>query len=180
MGDYDLIRTDDLSAPAVFRVAEIIAHPDFSGMGFYNDVALLRLDREVDYNRFIKPICLPTGRAASNTFVGTFATVIGWGTDKYKGKENNALQEVKLPVWSNYECDKTYFQRITDIFLCAGLPEGGKDACQGDSGGPLMLELESGKWTQIGIVSFGNECAKPGYPGVYTRYYLLNCTVSRN
>jgi len=106
-------------------------------------VALLRLDREVDYNRFIKPICLPTGRAAMNSFVGTFATVIGWGTDKYGGRENNALQEVKLPVWSNTECDKTYFQPITDIFLCAGLPAGGKDACQGDSGG------EHGQITQF-------------------------------
>jgi secreted trypsin-like serine protease len=32
-----------------------------------------------------------------------------------------------------------------------------------------MLEIEKGRWTQIGIVSFGNRCAEPGYPGVYTR-----------
>ena len=25
--------------------------------------------------------------------------------------------------------------------MCAGHPEGGKDACQGDSGGPLMLKV---------------------------------------
>lgn len=46
------------------------------------------------------------------------------------GKESTVQRQVDLPVWENSECDKTYFQPITDNFICAGLREGGKDACQ--------------------------------------------------
>ena len=138
--------------------------------------------------RYIQPLCLPTGRYAQETFTHTLPMALGWGTTYYDGNEVDILRGVPILVWTNEDCDQVsvgkrgsnmsssfplfqaYFQPITEVFLCAGYADGGRDACQGDSGGPLMLyDAEAGSWLLVGIVSFGNRCAEPGYPGVYTR-----------
>jgi secreted trypsin-like serine protease len=49
--------------------------------------------------------------------------------------------------------------------ICAG--GNGRDSCQGDSGGPLTIDRGAGYTELVGIVSFGNGCGTPGYPGVY-------------
>ncbi|XP_063868852.1 uncharacterized protein LOC135104952 isoform X2 [Scylla paramamosain] len=173
LGDHNIFSTSDdfISKPKTYRVSHITPHPDFKAHGFYNDVAVLKLAEDVEFTEYILPVCLPSDeyrRRPLDHLVGHTPSVIGWGSTHYGGQESAVLREAKLPVWKNSDCNDAYFQPITEIFLCAGYVEGGRDACQGDSGGPLLLFV-SGRWVQIGLVSFGNRCAEPGYPGVYTR-----------
>lgn len=71
-----------------------------------------------------------------------------------------------VPSVNQTECSKAYNNMggITDRMICAGFKAGGKDACQGDSGGPLVADNKL-----VGVVSWGYGCAKPDYPGVYSR-----------
>merc|ERR1712154_331639 len=56
---------------------------------------------------------------------------------------------------------------IGDTKVCAGT--GTTDTCNGDSGGPLLADNIGQRWSVLGITSFGVECGRPDFPGVYTR-----------
>lgn len=81
----------------------------------------------------------------------------------------NTLKYVTKPLINNQQCNVAYRGRITAEMLCAGVPEGGRDACQGDSGGPLVVNGQ-----QIGVVSWGQGCGRPNFPGVYARVAHFN------
>ncbi|KAK2574958.1 hypothetical protein KPH14_008721 [Odynerus spinipes] len=165
LGDYN-IKTNTEVRHIERRVKRVVRHRGFNSRTLYNDVAVLTLSEPVDFTEQIRPICLPSG---SQLYSGKTATVIGWGSLRESGPQPAILQEVSIPVWSNNECKFKYGSAapggIVDSFLCAG--QAAMDSCSGDSGGPLMVN--DGRWTQVGIVSWGIGCGKGQYPGVYTR-----------
>ncbi|XP_046808532.1 serine protease nudel [Lucilia cuprina] len=158
-------------------VSHVIVHQAYERRSMRNDLSLLRLAKPLLFNRWVKPICLPDmGRStAGDDWIwgpeaDTLCTTVGWGAIREKGPGSDSLRQVTVPI--RKACTEKDDQEAEDI--CAGDPDGGRDACQGDSGGPLFCRSVSNndEWYLAGVVSHGNGCARPKEFGVYTRVAL--------
>lgn len=142
------------------RSTKVYRAPGYNGTG--KDWALIKL---------AQPINLPTLKIATTTQYnnGTF-TVAGWGAAREGGAQQRYLLKANVPFISDADCRASggiYRNLVAGEEICAGYPQGGTDTCQGDSGGPMFRKDDAGAWIQVGIVSWGQGCARANAPGVY-------------
>ncbi|KAJ6624465.1 Trypsin-2 [Pseudolycoriella hygida] len=152
--------TDD--GGEIVAVTQYVNHELFNSKILDNDISVVYIERELVMGPAISVIELPMQDA--EIAEGVVATVAGWGDMCENCTSISHLQYVDLPVLTNENCNSMYIDRITTGMLCAGFAEGGRDACQGDSGGPLTVGN-----VLVGVVSWGDGCARPNSPGVFTR-----------
>jgi secreted trypsin-like serine protease len=175
-------------------IRRVVRHEGYNAQTHENDVALLELDTPA----LAKPIRLGFAEQGPLETPGTMATVTGWGTlqairngrDVKTGEVvvpddpkyfTNELMQVEIPLVSEEVCRNSYpGSRMDRRMICAGLPEGGKDSCQGDSGGPLVAKDSDGEYKQIGVVSFGRQCAAKEAYGVYARVSAYQAWLQQN
>ncbi|MER6524274.1 serine protease [Streptomyces sp. NPDC001508] len=145
----------------VGQVSKIWVNPGYTDATNGDDVAVLTLSTSMPYTAASYVSSSQTGVYAA----GTTARVLGWGTTSESGSSSNQLRTATVPVVSDSSCGTSYGSDFvqTDM-VCAGYTSGGVDTCQGDSGGPLLIG-----GVLAGITSWGEGCARAGYPGVYTR-----------
>merc|ERR1712192_223227 len=166
---------DHCKATSSFVLASAVhKHPkfDMNNPSGDNDIAILKLSKDLTFSDKIKPVCLPT--SATKDYSGKASTVSGWGgTKAYEPLKpvdqprQCALKEaiVEILKTSSTKCTNFIGDSSSTTMLCAWAK--GKDACQGDSGGPLTV-AENGKYVLLGVVSYGSGCATE-HPGVYAR-----------
>ncbi|XP_026673573.1 venom protease-like [Ceratina calcarata] len=173
LGELDLSSTKDGAHPVTVTVDKKTVHPNYVEGQHVNDVAVLKLSKDITFTDAIHPVCLPKDEPLkSSNFVGTHPFVAGWGATRYRGQGSPILREVEVEVLKNDICKKAYrnFRNsvIDNRVICAGYEIGKKDSCQGDSGGPLMIPMNT-TYYEIGVVSYGHNCARRGFPGIYSR-----------
>lgn len=149
------------------EVRRLIIHPKYDAWSttIENDIMFLVLKEDApDTARYVSVNVLrdiPEPNAMTRA--------AGFGVTKEGGSTDMRLRQVDVPARSKSSCEKLESTYVHKEHICASYVCGGCDACQGDSGGPLFQFDTEGYVYQIGIVSYGVGCARPRYPGVYTR-----------
>lgn len=115
----------------------------------------------------ILPVCIPEN---SENFENKNSWTTGWGALYQEAiQPSRFLMELELPILSDKECEKKYYNKVNKYlinatnFLCGRNIS--KGPCFGDSGGPLVVKSKN-RWVLAGITSWAVQC---GDGAVYTR-----------
>ena len=147
-------------------------HSGYNDMTFERDMCILKLRNDESFgissNSEIDYACLPEPNQEIEP--GTKCWTAGWGTLSSGGSLPDKLREVDLQIMSDEQCAASQLgdEYFASNMMCAGYPEGGKDACQGDSGGPLICAID-GQPVLVGVTSWGFGCAWADNPGVWAK-----------
>ncbi len=165
------------TAGQIRTVAQAITFPGYVTSEKGKDVMLLRLNAPLDLSGpNAKAIPVASESDAASFGPGAVVTVSGWGTLKSDGASPNQLQRVDLDVSTLAQIHAVYGTLTADQL---GAARAGKDSCQGDSGGPLTAKV-GGVAKLVGVVSWGEGCAEPNTPGMYSRVASFAGWIAQN
>ena len=85
-------------------IKNVINHPNFNDQPNSNDIALVQVLYPFNYTSSVGPITI--ARHGYGPSVGSYCTVMGWGTTSYDGDSSNVLLKVDVPIISDEECDQ--------------------------------------------------------------------------
>ncbi|XP_069800103.1 complement factor B-like [Dendropsophus ebraccatus] len=183
-----------------FKVKTLYRHPKYKPLGkldkkvdksFDYDLALIQLDRKIEFSRTIRPICLPCTSGTSWALKKNRDTMTCSDHEKtllpsdeekamFVAEERSRSLEWKDVLIKRGDKRRSCLEAtkkidkfkdipdikdlITDNFLCTGgtEPEVDPPTCKGDAGGPLIVKYKQ-RFIQVGVISWGpiNSCVGP-------------------
>jgi len=163
--------------PKIYKVSEIIMHEEYKkGSGFLpNDIALLRINEDIEYNDYVQPIVMATTADYSPT--DSECVISGWGRIKTGGMFSmpDILQETNTNIISQEACVQAWGSYVPKDGRVVCIKTGKATSCQGDSGGPLVCRKSGDSaFLLIGATSWGPVDCNVNSPAGYASvpYYL--------
>ncbi len=156
------------------EVDRVLIHEAYKDETHENDIALVRLKFAPAGD------IIPLAQATQELKPCQLLEVTGWGRTGEGGPASESLQKGEVPYVENATCNvkEAYDGKVESGMMCAGFRDGGVDSCQGDSGGPLVLRGPDGP-VLVGVVSWGDGCARKLRYGVYTRVNFYGDWIAR-
>lgn len=143
------------------NITQMIIHPNFNASrhGQIDDIAILVLGAELEFNEVIKPIALPSPGALIGD--GAEGVISGWGVNN--GPMALDLLFAKIKTVNQTRCEETHIPaNVTANIFCAIADQ--ITPCYGDYGGPFVTDN-----VLHGIISWGGPCGISICPAVFTR-----------
>ncbi|XP_043472648.1 serine protease grass-like [Leptopilina heterotoma] len=185
LGDYDLSSNPDCQKERngkstcikseVVGVEGIYPHQNFNEKDLTNNIALIRLNKELEFSQNISPVCLPFNNKIP--LFNNLHDVYGHGVSIARGSETNVTTRTTVKIVDKFECEKLYQRsnsprKIDDTLLCVR-PNKMPPFCSPDDGG-AMSHTFGYIHHQLGVASFYNTACSLELPLVYTKvsHYL--------
>lgn len=119
---------------ALRKVREIYKHPDYSfDRILRNDIAVLRIDGNLQFSEFIQPICLPSSLPSINARVNEHLIILGFGSSTESLKPSRYLHYGRMTVISRAQCtEKIIFALLPEQSTFCAIAKDNVLACPGN------------------------------------------------
>ncbi|KRX84314.1 Low-density lipoprotein receptor-related protein 1B [Trichinella sp. T6] len=153
-----------------FYVAQAIKHSMYKPIpNVEHDIALLQLDKNIQYTPFVQPICLGNGKVD----VSKLDThTIGMGRLRRKAIKAEHADLTRLSVKNADICKSNLIVRLERVKIAENqfctLERDKSYLCQGETGSPILTQYSNGTWAVVGLTTDVNYCFKKKFPTIFT------------
>ncbi|XP_030373196.1 chymotrypsin-1-like [Scaptodrosophila lebanonensis] len=156
-GGNQELTAESLKKAKFHEPTDLITHCayDASSATMDHDVGLIRMSKNIKFNRYTQPIALDPKTVP----VGAKLLIVGFGFIKYKPKPviTTEMHMLHMKRISQKTCSKAMQLNIRSNIICVYRTVN-RGICHGDSGSPFTLKRKL-----VGLASWGLPCAE-GYP----------------
>lgn len=109
-----------------FKVGEYFLHPEWDPLTLSNDIAIIKLDKELTFSKNVQPVKLP--QAGVEVPEGTVGKIYGWGKYNYTiQRVSYWLRVSEMTAMSDSQC------RQTSQYVERGMPPGSAFCALGEN-----------------------------------------------